>query len=214
MEKERGKLIVVSGFSGVGKGTVIRKVMEARPEFGFSVSATTRAPREGETDGVEYFFITREEFEAGIAQGKFLEYARYSENYYGTPAEAVNERLDRGINVILDIEYQGAFQVKERCPEALLIFLIPPDARTLVSRLVNRGTEDMEKIRKRLTQALTEADQADRYTCILVNDDLQKAVEDFLSVVEEPGLAAGFYLENVGMIPGIKEDLEEILKTL
>ena len=211
MKSEKGKLIVVSGFSGVGKGTVIRRVMDAHPEFAFSVSATTRAPREGETDGVEYFFISKEEFEAGIAAGRFLEHARYSDQYYGTPADEVSRRLDQGIHVVLDIEYQGAFQVKEHCPDALMIFLIPPDAQTLVSRLTNRGTEDAEKIRKRLTQALTEADQAPRYSCILVNDNLEKTVEDFLGVVENPERAGGFYRENVGKISRIKEDLAEIL---
>ena len=169
---EKGKLIVVSGFSGVGKGTVIGKVMEARPEYGFSVSATTRDPREGETHGVEYFFVTREEFEEGIGEGRFLEYAVYSENYYGTPRDYVEELREAGTNVVLDIEYQGAFQVKQACPEAILIFLIPPDGPTLVQRLTGRGTETREKIGKRLNQAVREADQASGYDCILVNDVL------------------------------------------
>ena len=212
MSKEKGKLIVVSGFSGVGKGTVIGKVMEARPEYGFSVSCTTRDPREGEIHGVHYFFITKDEFLAGIRDGRFLEHAQYSDNYYGTPREYVESLRDEGINVVLDIEYQGAFQVKQACPEAILIFLIPPSAETLVKRLVNRGTEDHEKIGKRLARAVEEADQAPGYDCILVNDKLEDAVADFLAVVDEPALGVDHYEKNLAIVPEIKKDLQAILE--
>ncbi len=212
MSKEKGKLIVVSGFSGVGKGTVIGKVMEARPEYGFSVSCTTREPREGETHGVQYFFITKEEFLDGVRDGHFLEHAQYSNNYYGTPRDYVESMRDEGKNVVLDIEYQGAFQVKQACPEAILIFLIPPDAQTLVNRLVNRGTEDHEKIRTRLTRALEEADQAPGYDCILINDKLEDAVADFMAVVDEPALGVDHYEKNLSLVPEIKKDLQVILE--
>ena len=208
---ERGILAVISGFSGAGKGTLMKRLVEKYGNYALSVSATTREPRENEVHGVHYFFITRQEFEEGIAQGRFLEHAVYAGNYYGTPRDYVESLLENGTHVVLDIEYQGAFQVKEACPEAILIFLIPPDARTLVSRLVNRGTEDRETIRKRLTRALEEAGQAPRYDCILVNDVLEDSVKNFQAVVEQPALGAGHYEQNIAKVPEIKKDLEEIL---
>ncbi len=213
MNETKGKLIVISGFSGVGKGTVIRRLMEKYDGFAFSVSGTTRYRREGETDGVEYFFMTKEEFEAGIAAGRFLEYARYSDNYYGTPADYVFGKLEQGIHIILDIEVQGALQVRDKCPEALMIFLIPPDAQTLVNRLTGRGSETEEQITMRLTQAVREADTAPEYKAIIVNDDLERTVEEIYSLVQNPEGMKKFYDANAGKISGIKQDLMEILRT-
>ena len=213
MSETKGKLIVISGFSGVGKGTVIRRLMEKYDGFAFSVSGTTRYRREGETDGVEYFFMTKETFEEGIAAGKFLEYARYSDNYYGTPKDYVFGKMEEGIHIILDIEVQGALQVRDRCPEALMIFLIPPDADTLVRRLTGRGSETEEQITMRLGQAVREADTAPEYKAIVVNDELERTVDEIYSLVEHPENMKNFYDENVGKIAGIKRDLEEILKT-
>ncbi|MCD8078157.1 MAG: guanylate kinase [Lachnospiraceae bacterium] len=208
-----GKLIVISGFSGVGKGTVIHRLMEENEGFAFSISCTTRYRREGEVDGRDYFFLSQEAFEDGIERGRFLEYARYSGNYYGTPAQYVFNQMKKGIHIVLDIEYQGAFQVKEKYPDAVMLFLIPPSARVLVERLVNRGTETREQIRSRLAQALTEADQAEQYDGILVNDRLEQTLKEILRVVEDPKCAAEFRKQNAGLVQEIKKDLNGILKT-
>ncbi len=208
-----GKLIVISGFSGVGKGTVIHRLMEENEGFAFSISCTTRYQREGEVDGRDYFFLSHESFKDGIERGRFLEYAQYSGNYYGTPAQYVFNQLGRGIHIVLDIEYQGAFQVKEKYPDAVMLFLIPPSARVLVDRLVNRGTETREQIRSRLAQALTEADQAEHYDGILVNDQLDQTLTDILRIVEDPTCAELFRRQNLGLVQEIKKDLNGVLKT-
>lgn len=212
--EKTGELIVVSGFSGVGKGTIIGRAMQARDDFAFSVSATTRAPREGEEHGVQYFFLTREDFEQRIADGKFLEYAEYSGNYYGTLRDYVDELISTGKNVVLDVDYRGAFAIDANDERARLIFIIPPSAEALYARLTGRGTETEESIIKRINQAITEADQADKYNCILVNDDLDLAVDEFLAIVDDPSLDRKFYEKNLQLIPPIKSGLKQILEDL
>ncbi len=179
---DKGLLVVVSGPSGAGKGTVMGRLITGGG-YALSVSATTRSPREGEKDGINYFFKTRDEFEKMIADNEFLEYAEFCGNYYGTPAPYVQAMLDEGKNVILEIEVKGAFQVKERCPEAVLVFLAPPSIKELESRLVGRGTETVDVIEKRLARALEELDLIDNYDYVVVNDDIDEAVSDIRSIV-------------------------------
>ena len=156
---KKGILIILSGFSGVGKGTVVRRLLSDYDNYALSISATTRKPREGEEDGVSYFFKSKEEFEQMIKEDSFIEHARYVENYYGTPKAYVQEQLDAGKDVILEIEIQGALKVKEKYPDALMLFLVPPDAQTLKERLVGRGTETADVIHDRLERAAQEAQE-------------------------------------------------------
>jgi guanylate kinase len=173
---KQGKLAVISGFSGVGKGTVVKKLV-AEKGYQLSISATTRAPREGEQHGREYYFITKEDFEKRIAEQDFLEYARYVDNYYGTPRSFTMERLEAGQDVILEIEAQGAFKVKEQYPEAMLIFMLPPSMTELKSRLIGRGTESDEVIAKRLHRAMEELELARHYDYLIVNDTVESCAE-------------------------------------
>lgn len=184
MTEKRGQLIVFSGPSGVGKGTILARYMARREDICFSVSATTRAPRPGEEDGRQYFFLTHEKFEELIAQGRMLEYAQYSGNYYGTPRRFVEEKLAAGVDVVLEIEVQGAAKVKEACPEALLVFVLPPSVAELRRRLTGRGTEDAATVQKRMDAALGEIRCAGSYDYVIVNDDLDLAVEELATVVQ------------------------------
>lgn len=179
----KGILVVVSGFSGAGKGTLMRKLMETYDNYALSISMTTRAPREGERHGVEYFFATREEFEKKIAEDKLIEYACYCDNYYGTPKEYVEEQLAAGKDVILEIEIQGALKIKEKFPDSLLLFVTPPTAAELERRLVGRGTETPEVIAKRLSRAYEESEGMEAYDYIVVNDDLEECVKRLHSIV-------------------------------
>lgn len=197
---DKGLLIVVSGPSGAGKGTVMNKLI-AGGDYALSVSATTRSPREGEQDGINYFFKTREEFEKMIADNEFLEYAEFCGNYYGTPLPYVNQKLDEGKNVILEIEVKGAFQVKEKCPEAVLIFLAPPSMKELEERLVGRGTESPEVIAERLARAMEELDLIDDYDYVVINDDVDEAVADIRSIVKAEQRRAA---RNIGINKKIK----------
>jgi len=197
---DKGLLIVVSGPSGAGKGTVMNKLI-AGGDYALSVSATTRSPREGEQDGINYFFKTREEFEKMIADNEFLEYAEFCGNYYGTPLSYVNQKLDEGKNVILEIEVKGAFQVKEKCPEAVLIFLAPPSMKELEERLVGRGTESPEVIAERLARAMEELDLIDDYDYVVINDDVDEAVADIRSIVKAEQRRAA---RNIGINKKIK----------
>ena len=172
----KGILIVVSGFYGAGKGTLMKRLMETYDNYALSISMTTRAPREGERHGVEYFFATREEFEKKIAEDKLIEYASYCDNYYGTPREYVEEQLAAGKDVILEIEIQGALKVKKKFPNSLLLFVTPPNAKELERRLVGRGTETPEVIEKRLSRASEESEGIEAYDYIVVNDDLEECV--------------------------------------
>lgn len=183
--KEKGLLIVLSGPSGVGKGTV-RQAIFSRPDarFEYSISMTTRKPREGEVDGVDYFFKSREEFEELIAKGKLLEYAEYVGNYYGTPVDYVQETLDAGKDVFLEIEVQGAQQVREKFPEGLFVFLMPPSIEELANRLGGRGTETEETIRTRLETARKEIALMNFYDYIVENDSVENAVNKINTIVQ------------------------------
>ena len=181
---KKGILIILSGFSGVGKGTVVRRLLSDYDNYALSISATTRKPREGEEDGVSYFFKSKEEFEQMIKEDSFIEHARYVENYYGTPKAYVQEQLDAGKDVILEIEIQGALKIKKKFPEAVLIFVTPPSAGELRNRLAGRGTETPEKIAARLSRAAEESKQMDDYDFILVNDEVDRCVEEMHALIQ------------------------------
>ena len=182
---ERGLLIVLSGPSGVGKGTVRKAIFDSEGnEFEYSISMTTRNMREGENEGVDYFFRSREEFEALIEAGQMLEYAEYVGNYYGTPLEYVNQTLDEGKDVFLEIEVQGAMKVKEKVPDGVFIFLTPPDFDELKSRIVNRGTDDMSVIDERMKVAREEVEMMRHYDYAVVNDKVELAVDRIKKIIE------------------------------
>jgi len=179
----KGILIVVSGFAGAGKGTIMKNLMERYPGFSLSVSATSRLPREGEKEGVNYFFKTREEFEEMIERQEFLEHAEYVGNYYGTPKAFVEKKLSEGMNVLLEIEIQGAMQIKKSFPDALLIFIMPPSAGILKERLTKRGTESPEIIEKRLKRAVSESEGIENYDYIVINDEVDKCTEKLHNII-------------------------------
>ncbi len=181
---ERGILTVVSGFSGAGKGTVMKEIMGRYENYALSISATTRKPRPGEEDGREYFFKTVEEFEKMIAKEELIEYARYVDNYYGTPKAYVVEQLEAGKDVILEIEIQGALKVKEKFPQTLLLFITPPTARELRNRLKGRGTETEDVINGRMDRAKEEAEGMDQYDYLIVNDVLEECVEQVHQIIQ------------------------------
>ena len=178
-----GVLTVVSGFSGAGKGTVMKRLIQKYDDYALSISVTTRNPREGERDGIEYFFKTKEEVEAMIENDEFLEYARYVDNYYGTPRFYVEEMLAKGKNVILEIEIQGAMQIKAKNPEAVLVFVTPPSFEELRNRLVGRGTETADVIESRLRRASEEAEGMPSYDYILVNDQVEDCVDRLHQII-------------------------------
>lgn len=180
--KNKGLLLVVSAPSGCGKGTILGEILKD-DSFYYSISATTRAPREGEQDGVNYHFITKEEFEQRIAQGGMLEYAQYCGNYYGTPKKEVEQMREAGRDVILEIEVEGAMKVRALCPDAVFLFIAPPSVEELRRRLNKRGTEAAEVIEERVSQAARELSYANRYDYIIVNGELEKAIQDFRTVV-------------------------------
>ena len=184
IRKNKGIFIVLSGFSGSGKGTIMKELMRRYSEqYALSISATTRNPRPGETDGVEYFFRTKEEFESMIERDELIEYAKYVENYYGTPKAYVEEQLAAGKDVILEIEIQGALKVKDKFPDTVLMFVTPPSAEELKKRLVGRGTEEMSVIESRLSRAVEEAQGIESYDYLVVNDDLDECVEEVHSII-------------------------------
>lgn len=185
MENKKGKLFVYAGASGVGKGTIMKELLKRNENIKLSVSATTRNPREGEVHGREYFFVTKEKFEEMISENGFLEHAQYCDNYYGTPKAYVDEQLESGFNVFLEIELQGAQNVLKMRPDAVSIFILPPSDEELERRLRDRGTETEEAIQKRLSQAKVEMENAKMYKYTVINDDLDKAIEEVLEIVEK-----------------------------
>ncbi len=186
MTDRRGNLIVFSGPSGCGKGTILKKMLETHPELNaqVSVSATTRQPRPGEVDGVNYFFLTKEDFESRIQQGGFYEYAQFCDNYYGTPKAEVIKKLDEGIDVILEIEVQGAMKIKEQVPGCVMIFVLPPSFEELRNRLINRATEQADVIEQRVRTAVSEVEYIKHYTYVIINDDLDDSVRQFAGILE------------------------------
>ena len=207
---KKGVLIVISGFSGVGKGTVVKKLIE-KYGYSLSVSATTREPRPGEVDGKDYYFKTVAEFENLIDYNGFIEWAQYVENYYGTPRKFVEDEIEKGNNVILEIEVQGAMRVKEQYPNAVLIFLTAPDAHSLKERLEGRGTEDAKVIAKRLKRAYEETDDMPCYDYLVVNDDLDTCVDNVNSVIVAEGVKTS---NNQDYITKTKNELAEIRKEI
>ena len=181
---DKGILIIVSAPSGTGKSTILHRLMEMRENLRFSVSATTRAPREGEKHGEDYFFVTRDQFLAMIEADEFLEHAEFVGNHYGTPKAAVEERLEAGYDVYLDIDVQGAMQVKEQRPDALMIFVMPPSMEELERRLVSRGKDDMETIRRRLAEAERECSQRDQFDFVVVNDEVERAAAEISGIID------------------------------
>ena len=180
----KGKLVVISGASGVGKGTVLGIMMKKREDLKFSVSATTRSPRPSETDGVHYYFVTKEQFEEMIATGQMLEYSAHAANYYGTPRAQAEEKMQTG-SVLLDIEPNGAGQVKKAAPDAVLVFIMPPSMEELERRLRGRGDTSEEQIARRLERAVWEMEQRHWYDHVVVNDDAERCAEEILNIIAE-----------------------------
>lgn len=211
MSKNNARLFVISAPSGCGKGTILGEVFKNRAVY-YSVSCTTRKPREGERDGVNYFFIDQTRFDEMIKNNEFLEYASFVNNSYGTPKSPVEENLAKGIDVILEIETQGAFQVKKVMPEAVLMFILPPSVKEINRRLHKRGTENEEVINKRTAEAANEISKAYEYDYVIMNDGLEEAVEDFVTVMNsvkaEDGKADGFKSNNENTM----KIIEEVLK--
>lgn len=179
----RGLLIVISGASGTGKGTVCKKILADLPQVAYSISATTRKPRPGEVDGKEYYFLSVDEFKAWIAEEKFLEYAEVYGNYYGTPFNKIEERLNRGEDIILEIDVQGALNVKKKCPEGVYIFLLPPSLKELKRRIEGRGTETPESLARRLKNAIAEIKIGLEYDYVVVNDTIDNAAEQIKAIL-------------------------------
>ena len=180
----QGKLFVISGASGVGKSTVLKRVLEVRPDVRFSVSATTRAPREGEIEGVSYYFVSHEKFRQMIEENAFVEYDDHMKNFYGTPRDQLEEKLEKG-HVILDIEPNGAFNVRRQCPDAVLIFIAPPSFAELERRLRSRGDTDEAQIAVRLARAQWEMDQSEKYDYIVINDQVEACADEILKIISE-----------------------------
>lgn len=205
--KRKGILIVVSGFSGAGKGTLMKKLMEDYDNYALSISMTTRTPRPGEVDGREYFFVTREQFEEKIGQDGLIEYANYCGNYYGTPRAYVEQQLETGKDVVLEIEIQGALKIKEKFPTALLLFVMPPSAEELRKRLIGRGTETQEIIDQRMHRAIEEAQGIEQYDYIVINDQLEECVKELHALI---GAARNTPSRNEEFINNMREELKTI----
>lgn len=182
--KKQGLLIVISAPSGAGKGTIINKMLEKNNNLWFSVSATSRPMRTNDIEGKTYYFYTKEEFENKIKENYFLEYASYADNYYGTPKKYIQEHLNNGEDVILEIEIQGAMQVKKLIPEALFVFIMPPSLKELKKRLVSRGTDTKEKILERFKIAYQEMNEVTKYNYVVVNDEIEIAADKILSIIK------------------------------
>jgi len=201
---KRGTLVVVSGFSGAGKGTLMNKLIAEHDNYALSISATTRSPRDGEVDGREYFFKTEEVFEKLIKDDALIEYAKYVSHYYGTPLEYVERKLDEGKDVILEIEIQGAIKIKEKFPDTLMLFVVPPSIKELEKRLVTRGTESEEVINSRIERAIEETKGMSSYDYILVNDDIEVCVKEMHRIIQGDKDSVK---DNKELIKGIQEEL-------
>ena len=207
---EKGLLVVLSGFSGAGKGTLVKELLKRYPDqYALSISATTRSPREGEQNGREYFFVSKDAFESMIAEDALVEYAKYVSNYYGTPKAYVMEQMVLNKDVLLEIELQGALQIREKFPNAVLIFVTPPSAKEWKRRLVDRGTETMEVIEARMARAVEESAYMDQYDYLLVNDDLQICVEELHELIACQHTRC---CERTGFIQQMKEEIKNIVK--
>lgn len=206
---KKGVLIVLSGFSGAGKGTITKKLLETYDNYALSVSMTTRKPRPGEVNGKEYYFVDRSTFEFYISKDKLIEYAEYVGNYYGTPREYVEEQLDNGKDVILEIEIQGALKIKERFPDTLLLFVSTCDAQVLRERLTGRGTETAEVIQNRMKRAAEEAEGMGEYEYIIINDDLDTCVKETHSIIQSAKAATA---RNEEFIKVIQQELKDLSK--
>lgn len=205
----RGILIVVSGFSGAGKGTLMKRLLTQYDNYMLSISMTTRGPRTGEENGREYFFVTKEEFEQTIEENGLVEYACYCDNYYGTPRAYVEEQLAAGKDVILEIEIQGALKIKEQFPDALLLFVMPPSAKELERRLTGRGTETEDVIKKRMARAVEEAEGIENYEYIIINDDLDICVRRMHEMIQAAHNTTG---RNTEFIANMKKELQSLSK--
>jgi guanylate kinase len=203
----KGSLVVVSGFSGAGKGTLMKNLLSKYDNYALSVSCTTRKPREGELDGREYFFKTKEEFEEMISKDALVEYARYVDNYYGTPKEFVRAQLDSGKDVLLEIEIQGALKIKTKFPDAVLVFITPPSGEELKSRLIGRGTESPEVVEKRLKRAIQESEGVEAYDYILINDDIDTCTEKLHNLIRAQHERAA---QHIDIIENVRKDLRRI----
>ena len=206
MMNNQGVLVVVSGFSGAGKGTLMKALLTKYDNYALSISATTRNPREGEEDGREYFFKTREEFEQMIENDELVEYAQYVGNYYGTPKAYVTSVMEAGKDVLLEIEIQGALKIKQKFPEAVLIFVTPPSAEELRRRLVKRGTEPVETINARLSRAAKEAEGIEDYDFLLVNDEIDECVDRMHGLIQAMHARVGNHLN---LIRTIREEMKD-----
>ncbi|WP_057896658.1 guanylate kinase [Liquorilactobacillus oeni] len=204
---KRGMLIVLSGPSGVGKGTIRKAIFEQDDnKFHYSISMTTRKKRPGEVNGKDYYFVSKDEFENEIAAGDMLEYARYVDNYYGTPLKYVNKMLDSGKDVFLEIEVKGAMQVRKKCADGLFIFLTPPDLMELRHRIIERGTDDLATIDKRMKRAVGEIEMMQNYDYAVVNDEIPAAVEKIKTIIRAERWRVKRFL------PDYKKQLGDVLK--
>ena len=207
--KRRGVLAVVSGFSGAGKGTLMKNLLNQYDNYALSISMTTRLPREGEENGREYFFVSKEIFEEKVQQDGLVEYACYCDNYYGTPREYVESQMAMGKDVLLEIEIQGALKVKEKFPEALLLFVMPPSAKELENRLTGRGTESADVVAKRLCRSVVEAQGIENYDYIVINDDLEVCTQELHSIIRTAHRSVG---RNEEFIENMRQELNVLVK--
>ena len=205
--KEKGILVVVSGFSGAGKGTIMKNLTQKYDNYALSISATTRAPRPGEEEGKSYFFVSKDRFEEMIDRDELVEYAKYVDNYYGTPRKFVEDCLNEGKDVILEIEIQGALKIKKKFPDSLLIFMAPTSAEELRDRLIGRNTEDEATVNKRLSRAIVEAEGVEAYDYILVNADIDTCTEKLHNLIRASHDRAEVHLD---LIEEIRKDLRRI----
>ncbi|WZL74780.1 guanylate kinase [Clostridiaceae bacterium 35-E11] len=202
---KKGLLLVVSGPSGTGKGTICKRLLEKEKDIKLSISATTREPRKGEVDGINYFFVDRDVFKQQILEDAFLEYAKVYENYYGTPKKYVIDEVHKGNNVLLEIDIQGALQVKNKYPEGIYIFILPPSMQELKNRIVGRGTESEASIRKRFSSAFEEINYVKEYNYFIINDEVDRAVEKIRTIIQAENCKVTKDIENI--ISKFKEEL-------